>query len=106
MTTICGKDCIPKGIGTVSWSWTNDEEQLKTNRLKNVLYFTDSPSNILSATALAESMKDYEETWVLTKRKYFFFTWDFGKYKKTIVHSENCLPELDIQAGFSKFAVF
>ena len=45
-------------------------------------------------------------TWVLTKSKYFIFTWNFGKYKKTIAHSENCLPELDIQYIFSKFYGF
>ena len=27
-----------------------------------------------------------------------------GKYKKTIAHSEDCLPELDIQYGFSRFS--
>ena len=42
----------------------------------------ESPFNILSATALAESMKDYEGTWVLAKMKYSIFTWDFGKLKK------------------------
>ena len=34
------------------------------------------------------------------------FTWGLGKYKKTTAHTENCLPELDIQAGFSKFVGF
>ena len=51
-------------------------------------------------------MKDDEVTWVLTKRKYFIFTWDFGKYKKTIAHSEDCLPESEIQAGLSKVSEF
>ena len=51
-------------------------------------------------------MKDDEGTWVLTKRKYYIFTWDFGKYKNTIARSESCLTELDIQAGFKKFAGF
>ena len=53
-----------------------------------------SPFNILIATALDKSMKDDKETWVLTKIKYYIFTYDFRKYKKTISHSENCLPEL------------
>ena len=30
----------------------------------------------------------------------------FGKYRKTIAHSENCLPELDIQAVFRNVAWF
>ena len=51
-------------------------------------------------------MKDYEVTWVLTKIKYSCFTFDFGKYKKTIAHSEHYLPELEIQSGFNNFNEF
>ena len=81
MATIGVTDVITKVIGAVSWSWTDGEGQLKANKLNNVLYFPDSPVNILSATALAESMKDDEGTWVVTKRNYFIFTPYFGKYK-------------------------
>ena len=91
VVTIGGNYPIPKDIGTVSWSWTDYEGQLHTNKPKNIFYFTDSPVNILSAAALAESMKYVEETWVLTKIKYSIFIWDIGKYKKTISHSENSL---------------
>ena len=51
-------------------------------------------------------MKYDEGTYVLPKRKHYDFTWDFGRYKKTIAHSEKFLPELDTQAGFSKFSGF
>ena len=37
---------------------------------------------------------------------YSIFTWDFGKYKNTTAYSENCLPELETQAGFNKFTGF
>ena len=47
-------------------------------------------------------MNNYKVTWVLTKSKYSIFNWDFGKNKNKIAKSENCLPELDIQAGFIK----
>ena len=40
------------------------------------------------------------------KNKNSIFTWDFGKYKKKIAHSENGLPELEIQDGFSKLDGF
>ena len=36
---IGGNDLIPKGIDTVSWSWTDDEVQLHTNKFNNVIYF-------------------------------------------------------------------
>ena len=53
---------IQKGIGTVRRSSTDNEGQLHTNKFNNVIYFTSSPVNIISATALAESIKDYEVT--------------------------------------------
>ena len=59
---------------------------MQTNKLNNVIYFTYSPVNILSATGFSESMKDYEVTWVLTKSKCYIFTWGFWKYKNTIYH--------------------
>ena len=37
VVTIGRKDLIPKGIITVRWSWTDDEGQLQTNKLNNVL---------------------------------------------------------------------
>ena len=87
VATIGGNDLITKVIGIVSWSWTDDEGKLQTNKLNNVIYFPESPVNILSATALYEPMKYDEGTWVLTKQKYYIFTWNFCKYKKTIANS-------------------
>ena len=37
--TIGGKDIIPKGIGTVSRSWTDHGEKLHTKKMNNVPYF-------------------------------------------------------------------
>ena len=55
---------------------------------------------------MAESMKYDAGTLVLIKNIYSISTWYFVKYRKTITHSENCLPELDIQAGLRKFGGF
>ena len=79
------KDIIPKEIGTVSWSWNDDDGKLHTKKLNNVL-FPDSPVNIPSSTVMAESMKDDKGTWFLTKIKYSIFTLIFWKYTKTIAH--------------------
>ena len=35
--TIGGTYLIPKGIGTVSWSWNDDEGKLHTNKLNNII---------------------------------------------------------------------
>ena len=77
METIGVKDIIPKWIGTVIWYCTGDEGQLKTKKLNNLPYFTDSPVNILSATALSGPMKYDEGTCVVTKMKRSIFTWYF-----------------------------
>ena len=45
---------------------------MNTKILNNILYFTESPVNIPSETALTESMKDDDGTWVLTKIKFYF----------------------------------
>ena len=50
--TIGGNDLIPKGIGKVIWYWTDGAGKLHTKKLNNVINFTESPVNILSATEL------------------------------------------------------
>ena len=72
VANIGGKYPIPIGVFTVIWSWTDYEGGLQKNKLNNLIYFSDSPVNILSATALSESMKDYEVTWLLTKINILF----------------------------------
>ena len=74
VATIDGKDIIPKGIGTVIWSWTDYEGQLHTNKLNNVIYFPYSTVNILMTNALAVFTNYYEVIWVLTKGKYHSIT--------------------------------
>ena len=45
VVTIGGKGLITKLIGTVSWSWTDDERQL--------IFFPESPVSMLSETTLS-----------------------------------------------------
>ena len=52
VATIGGKYIIPKVIGTVIMSYTDDDGKLHTHKLNNLIYFLDSPVNIISATAL------------------------------------------------------
>ena len=70
MANIGGNDLIPKVVSKVIWYWTDDEGQLYTNKFDTVLRFPDSQFNILSTTALAESMKNDEGIWVLKKIKF------------------------------------
>ena len=72
VATIGGEYLIKKGIGTVIWSWTDDEGKLQTKKLNNVIYFKYSPVNILSTTELDEYIKDNEGTWLLKKENSLF----------------------------------
>ena len=51
--TIGRKYIITKYIFTDSWSCNDDEGNFHKNKFNNVLYFPESPVNILSATVLA-----------------------------------------------------
>ena len=55
---IGGKYLHQKGIGTVFGYLTGDEGQFHSKNLKNVLYFPDSPVNIITETELADSMEN------------------------------------------------
>ena len=48
---IGGKYPILKGIGTVIWYWNDNKGKLHRKKFNNILYFTESPVNILSETA-------------------------------------------------------
>ena len=89
VSTIGGKDIIKKLIGTVSWSWTDEEGKLHTKKLNNLIYFPDSPVNILSGTVLDEIMKDDEGTCVLTKRKILCLLGVWGSTKIQYLTQKN-----------------
>ena len=48
VVTMGGKYLITKEISTVIWSWTYDKLQPHATKMNNVMYFPDSPFNILS----------------------------------------------------------
>ena len=52
VVTIGEKYLTPKSIGIVSWLWNKDEVQINTKKLNNLIYFPDSPVNIISVTSL------------------------------------------------------
>ena len=48
--------------------------------LEDILYFPQSPVNILGVTALASQFEDSHGTWILTRWKSSTFTWNHGKF--------------------------
>ena len=74
----------------------NDHEYL----IKNVLYFPQSPINILSITDFAKQLDDEEGTGIDTKQLISWFYWDRNKYSFTICHPESNLPEMPINEDY------
>ena len=106
VATIGGTDFKPTGIGTVKWSWKDDEGKSHTHRLERVLYFPESAVNIISPNALADHYDDKNGTHIKIKNYSSGFSWDLGKYTRTITHSANCLAEIPINDGYEVFGTF
>ena len=70
VATIGGKKNTSAGIGTVRWKWKDDDGVFHTFEIRDVLYFPDSPVNILSVTKFADQLNDDEGTGIDTKRNH------------------------------------
>ena len=68
---------------------------------KNILYFPNSPVNIISLVCLADHFNDDNGTYVTTRRIITAFTWDHGNYIKSLAHSENRLPEIMVNKDYN-----
>lgn len=66
VATIGGKNSKPTGIGSVKWTW-NDDEGASHTYIMNVLYFPSSPVDILSISEFANQLKDDEGTGIDSK---------------------------------------
>ena len=100
VATIGGKGHHSSGIGTVKWSWSDDQGTVHEHLVKDVLYFPESPINILSVTAFAGQLGDPDGTGIDTKILQSRFYWDRGNFSRTIRHPSSNLPELSINEGF------
>ena len=106
VATIGGKMNRPGGIGTVEWTWKDDSGVSHTERLDNVLYFPQSPINIMSVTEFAKQLDDEEGIGIDTKMKYSRFYWKQNQFSRKIYHSASNLPELAINEGNTLFTWF
>ena len=97
--TVGSTSFLPQGIGDVEISWNDDAGDEYSVILKKVLFFPDSPVNVISCTSFANQLGDDEGTWIQTKRQYSIFTWDFGKSTRTIHHPSSNLPEIQLNSS-------
>ena len=100
VATVGGVKNSATGMGTVRWTWKDDNGRPHTYDIKNVLYFPQSPVNILGITVFADQLNDDEGTGVDTTRTKSKFYWEGNKYHRTIIHPTSNLPELRINEGF------
>ena len=106
VATIGGRGHAPSGIGTVKWSWKDDAGGTHEFQIHNVLYFPQSPINILSVTEFAKQLGDEEGTGIDTKQLRSRFYWDTNKFSLTIHHPDSNLPEMPINAGFKLASLY
>jgi len=69
VATIGGEANSAQGMGTVRWTWRDDNGDSHTFDIQNVLYFPQSPVNMLSVTTLAGQLDDEDGTGIDTKRR-------------------------------------
>ena len=67
VAAIGGKLNRPGGIGHIKWSWKDDNGKEHTHHLEKVLYFPQSPINIMSVTEFAKQLGDAEGTGIDTR---------------------------------------
>ena len=106
VVTIGGSNFHPTSIGNIKITWNDDNGVPYQTVLKNVLYFPDSPVNVLSVTAFASQLNDDNGTWIKTARHQSVFSWDHEKYTKTLIHPASNLPQMTVNSGFSIFTSF
>ena len=96
-----GGEKAPIGYGDVLWKWSDDEGKVHEHTLKDVLYFPESPVNILGVTQWAIQNNDKEGTYITTKAEYSILVWNFGKNQRRFTHPASMLPEMPINEGSS-----
>ena len=106
IATIGGANNSASGMNTTRWRWKDDAGMQHMVEVKNVLYFPQSPVNILSITNLANQFNDDDGTGINTKRNKSRFYWNNNKHQQTILHPPPNLLELPVNTGFSLAGMF
>ena len=80
VATIGGAKNSAAGMGTTQWSWNDDDGTHHTIDVENVLYFPQSPVNILSITSLADQFNDDDGTGVNNNCSKSHSYWNHNKH--------------------------
>ena len=76
------------------------------NLIQDVLFFLQSPINILSGKCFAKQLNDLTGTGIDTKQLQSCFFWDSENYSLAIHHRSSNLLEFFINEGFTLSTIF
>jgi hypothetical protein len=96
----------PAGQGSIQIRFHDNDGKFYVKVIDDVLYFPDSPVNILGVPLLGKQWNDLEGVCISTKSQYSVFTWDNGRCTRNVMHKASGLPELPINEGDSLFSAF
>ena len=104
--TVDKEESKPIGKGTVHAYLIDSRGIRRKLVLEDALYFPNSPVNVLGVTKLAETLDDYDGTWIKTMRNTSHFVWDHEQYELEFQHPNSNLPMVSMNKGFSKYSSF
>ena len=104
--TIGGKLHRPSVIGTFKWMWHDDSRKSHEYLVEDVLFFLQSPINIMSVTFFAQQLNYLTGTCINTKQLQSHFYWYSNKFSLTIQHPPSNLPDISINEGFALSKIF
>ena len=90
-----GGNTKPAGVGTVCWSWRNNEGKNSAYDLPGCCHYLDSPVCILSQTQLSLFLNDCDFGIKNTSGiRTSLFYWDDQKFRQTTKHTTSYMPKM------------
>lgn len=102
---IVGNGAIPEGFRDVQLSWMDDEGEEHNYTIKDVFYVLNSPVNLIGVTKFGKQIEPKHEefpegTNIQTFINHSIFTWDRGRFKRTLIHLPCNIPTMFVNNGF------
>lgn len=104
--TTGGANQFTHSIGDIKVSWINSTDTVLHYILQDTVYFPNSLVNIISITVFADQLEDDEGSSIMTKRRYYVFTWDFGRHSIDLTYPNTRLQTMRVNQAFSSFKYF
>jgi hypothetical protein len=97
-------------VGTIRWTFDNDDEVFHAFLIPGFLYIPDSPARLFSPQYWAQELKDNvphkNGTWQATFADHYMHLWGQQKYCRQIPLDKSNVATFSTTAGCMKFRVF